>query len=149
MRKLFASSMLVFALGAIAIGGALAWTGSTSGSSSAVAGTVAVSIDHYNNLGTKLIPDGQYKTVAKGGIKNGGDIAVQVTGGSVSNFTTPSGCGTNHLVGRVVPIDGRFVAANGGSRGNLYNVDILMGLGAEDACKGGTIGYTVTINVKS
>lgn len=145
MRKLFAGTMLTFLLGALAIGGALAWTGSTIGSSTAQAGQVAITFGAYNQTGAKVVPNNTWTTVANGNITNTGDIAVQVNGGSVTNIN--AGACSDDMAGQVVPTDGSFVAPS--ATGGGYAVQLYMSSGAEDSCQNATIYYDVTISVNS
>ena len=145
MRKFFLGLMLSSALGAVVIGGALAWTGSADGSSSAQAGKIAVSIYNYNtSVGSKVVPTGNAIKVATGGISNTGDIAVHVTGGTVTYTGNPI-C---HVSGSVGDVNNVTVNTNTSVPG-LYNVYLTMGPGADDACQNYTLPYNVSINVAS
>lgn len=144
MRKLFAGTIALFLLAAVGIGGAFAWTGSTSGSGQADAGQVSVQLYAYNATGNKVVPTGNAIHVARAGITNMGDIGVHVTGGSVSYTGNPI-C---QVSGSVSVINGGTVGV-GGSAGDLFDVYLTMGTGADDSCQNNSLPYDVTITVAS
>jgi hypothetical protein len=82
MRKLFLALMLSSALGALAIGGALAWTGSSASNGSATGGQIAFSVYALTGTGSPVLDNGSWINVANGGIANTGNVTVHVTGGT-------------------------------------------------------------------
>ncbi|MGE3075405.1 MAG: hypothetical protein AB7N24_16740 [Dehalococcoidia bacterium] len=144
MRKIFLGLMLSSALAAVVIGGALAWTGSTSGSTSALAGNVDVALYNVAGSGNVVVPTGNPIKVADGGITNNGDIPVYVSSGSVLYTGNPI-CSTT---GSVVVTNNNYIAV-GQSYTPLYDVYLTMGVTADDACQNYTLPYTLTINVQS
>jgi hypothetical protein len=149
MRKFFLALMLSSALGALVIGGALAWTGSTSGSDSATAGSVGVAFYNYVGTGLPVVPNNSWIKVAESGFTNIGGIAVHATGGSVPAINVPGGTACNdNLLGAVNVFDNTTVNPTG-SIGHAYDIFLKMDTGAEDDCQGDTINYNVTINVAS
>ena len=144
MRKLFLALMLSSALGAIMIGGALAWTGSASGSGSQPAGVLSAEVVDLNATSNVVIPNNAYIKVANGGIHNTGDIALSVTGGSVTYTGNPI-ClvdgGINDVVGTSVN--------PGATIDNLYGVYLRMGTAADNACQNYVLPYTVSISISS
>jgi hypothetical protein len=145
MRKLFLGTALTSLMAAVLIGGALAWTGSTSGSSTATAGEVAVAFYDYVQINNPVVPTGNPIKVARGGLTNTGDIQVYVTGGSVTGTGNSPGCG---VTGSVVVTDNNWLAV-GESRSNLYDVYLTMATNAHDGCQNAALGYDITINVSS
>jgi hypothetical protein len=156
MRKLFIGTMVVCLLGALAIGAVLAWTGSTTSSRSATAGTVSIDFHNYTPTANPVIPNATDIEVARTGFTNTGDIAVMprasnpgsanVTGTSAggcdtTNFNTPR----NNAVGG----SSGYVNPGNDSGDDAFRVYLNMKSGAADACQGATISYDVTINVET
>jgi len=153
MRKLFIGTILVSLLGALAIGAVLAWTGSTTGSSSAQAGSVSVAFYGYDQLSNKVVPNNQWIEVANGGLTNNGDIAVHVradpNAGSVSTISYANSCGGAPYTDGAVNQESGSSVNPGNSADDLYRVYLRAATGLPDACQGQTISYDVTINVES
>ena len=149
MRKLFIGTIVVSLLGALVIGAALAWTGSTTGSGSATAGGVGVTFNNWVPTGNPVVPNDNWIQVADTGFTNTGDITVHATGGSVSGIDVPGGGACNdNLLGAVNVSDGSNVLP-GNSIGDAYDVFLKMDTLAEDDCQGDTINYSVTIDVST
>ena len=149
MRRLFIGTILVSLLGAAVVGAVLAWTGSTpSSQQNATAGAVSVEV-YWNSgdiSGAVVVPDNAWTKVASGGITNTGDIAVHVTGGTV---TYNPGVGPDCLVtGQLDDIVGTSVA-KAASVGNLYGVYLKMATTAPDGCQSSPLVYDVVIDVES
>ena len=145
MRKLFIGTILVSLLGALVIGAVLAWTGSAKGPASATAGSVGVDFYNWVDTGNKVVPNDTWIQVADSGFRNTGNITVHATGGVVSNIWGAGAC-NDDISGAVNVSDGSSVAA-GTTIDDAYDIFLMMGSGAEDACQGATINYDVTIDV--
>jgi len=154
MRKLFIGTLMVSLLGALVIGAVLAWTGSTTDSSSAQAGSVSVAFYGYDQTANKVVPNDQWIEVANGGLTNNGDIPVHVradpNAGSVGSISYSPACGGSaNTLGAVNQASGSTVNVGASVDDPLYRVYLKADTGLPDACQGATISYDVTINVES
>ena len=157
MRKFFIGTMVVCLLGALTIGAVLAWTGSTSGSNSATAGSVSIAFDSYTPTANLVIPSGTDILVANTGFANNGDIKVKPRAGnpgsaSVTGTSKPVACdATNFNTPRsnTVGVNTGYVDPASSSGGDAFRVYVNMKPAAVDACQGVTIDYAVTINVET
>jgi hypothetical protein len=149
VRRLFIGTMLTSLLGALVIGGVLAWTGSTAATpESATSGVAAAAVYNYvNTPGALVLPTGLDIKVGDAGITNTGNIAVHVTGGTVTNVTYNVGnSGACGVTGSVAVTNPNPIAP-GASFAPLYDVFLNMPTTAGDICQNNTIGFDLTINV--
>ncbi|MGE0599710.1 MAG: hypothetical protein AB7J35_11435 [Dehalococcoidia bacterium] len=145
MRKYFIGLMLSSALGAVAIGSALAWTGSGSWSGgSASAGSVSIVLTDWSPSTNKVVPTGSPIEVGTVGFLNNGDVTVHATGGSVSTTGPYASCAT-----------GSATVSNGGNvspgqqYGGLVAISLTMPTDASDDCQGQSITFDITVNVET
>jgi hypothetical protein len=152
MRKLFIGTIVVSFLGALVIGAALAWTGSTPAVEyNTLTGSVcaAISGDHYT--GNQVYPTGNPTGVLRGGFTNctsspGINLSLyDANPGDVAIYS-PGGCS---LSGDVAMLSDELVAPGNSTTADRWEAQITMGSGAPNACQNQTIDYTVTINVET
>jgi hypothetical protein len=156
VRKLFIGTMAVCLLGALTIGAVLAWTGSTTGSGSATAGSVSIDFHNYAASANLVIPNDTDIEVARTGFTNNGDIKVKPDAGnpgsaSVTSTSKPVACDTSNFASprpNTVGTSTAYVNPGSDSGDDAFRVYVQMKSGAVDACQGVTINYAVTINVE-
>ena len=145
--------MLVSLLAALVVGAVLAWTGSTSGSSTASAGSVSIAFDSYTATGNKVVPTGVDIQVAYTGFTNTGDISVAPDasnpGSATVTGTNSASCGSGEFNAGAVTVgpNNGYVPPGNTSGGDAFRVWLNMNTAANQACQGETIYYNVTINV--
>lgn len=147
LRKLFGSTMAVSMIGAVIIGGAAAWTSSTTPSSqSAQIGGISVALANPGSTGNYLYPTGQFIAVLQGNIQNNTPanpgVAVVITGGAASSFN-PGGCVTSQQVAVTDPSP----VPPGGNVGGIWRLDLAMPTNADNSCQNQTLTYDLVINV--
>lgn len=153
MRKFFIGTMLVSLLGALVVGAVLAWTGSTSGSSTASAGSVSIAFDSYTSTGNKVVPNDTNIMVAYTGFTNNGAISVKPDasnpGSATVTGTNSASCGSGEFNAGTVTVGANngYVAPSATSGGDAFDVWLNMKGAANQACQGETIYYNVTVNV--
>ena len=147
MRKLFLAIMSVSAVAVLLGGVAFAWTTTASGGYTTATGSLNVSLYNVAYTGNVLYPTGAPIEVVAGEIQNNTPanpgIAVRITGGTVTGISAPA-CGVSN--GGVGVTDGSWVAA-GGYAGGGWAAYLTMPNWAPDSCQGGSISYTVNVNV--
>jgi hypothetical protein len=142
MKKLFIGTILVSLLGAAVIGTALAWTGSASDSESATAGQIHAYAYGFVGTGAKVVPTDSWIQVGSIGLHNDGDITLHATTGSSVGMISPNWC---NLSGAVNVVNGGDVKV-GEEYGGLYDIFLMMGSGANNACQNQPISYDLTLN---
>lgn len=156
MRKIFIGTMLASLLSAIVIGGALAWTGSTTGSYSSSAGQISVAIANDLYTGNQIYPTGSTIPLVTGQIKNNTaanpGVNVAITGGTLTNFLSDGlVCNTwlglgGAWTGSVGVTDGSAVAP-GGAVGGGWTAGVSVHPTMDNDCQNRPFTYDVTINV--
>lgn len=156
MRKIFLGTMLASLLSAVAIGGALAWTGSTTSSYNASAGAISVAIANAAYTGNQVYPTGSTIPLVTGQIQNNTTanpgVNVAITGGSLTNFSSNgAACNTwlalsGAWTGSVAVTDGSAVAP-GGAVGGGWSAGVSVYPTMDNDCQNRPFTYDVTINV--
>jgi hypothetical protein len=112
---------------------------------------VSIAFHNYAPTGNKVVPNATNILVATTGVTNNGDIRVKPDAGSPGSVTitgAPAGCAITKISGSVaVGSDNGFVDPGSSSGNDAFNVYLNMTADAENACQGGTISYSVAINV--
>jgi hypothetical protein len=146
--------MLTSVLGALVVGGVLAWTGSVSGSSTATAGAVSIAFNNYIPTGNAVNPSDLDTQVASTGFTNNGSYAVAPDAGNPGSAnvtgTSAVGCDTTNFWtprANTVGGDSGLVSPANNSGNDAFRIYVNMKSGALNACQGVTISYDVTINV--
>jgi hypothetical protein len=149
MRKLFLTIMSVSAAAVLLGGIAFAWTTTASGGYTTATGSLNVSLYNVAYTGNVLYPTGAPIEVVAGQIQNNTPanpgIAVRITGGNITGISAPA-CGVSD--GGVGVTNGSWVA-QGGNYGGGWAAYLTMWTGAPDSCQGGSISYTVNIDVNT
>jgi hypothetical protein len=147
MRKLFLAIMSVSAVAVLLGGVAFAWTTTASGGYTTATGSLNVSLYNVAYTSNVLYPTGAPIEVVTGEIinntPNNPGIAVRITDGNITGISAPE-CGVSD--GGVAVTNGNPVAA-GGNYGGGWAAYLKMWTGAPNSCEGGSISYTVNIDV--
>lgn len=156
MRKIFIGTMLASLLSAIVIGGALAWTGSTTASYSTSSGAISVAIAGAGSTGNQIYPTGSNIPLVTGAIQNNTaanpGVNVAITGGTLTNFLSNGGVCNAWLAlpgawtGSVTVTDGSGVAP-GGAVGGGWSAGVSVYPTMDNDCQNRPFTYDVTINV--
>jgi hypothetical protein len=162
MRKVFGGAMIFSIVGAIVLGGALAWNSSkTQGPFPVSVGTLSWQFFYGQDPSAELGPDGNITRVGQGWIENDGDFQIALNDpnpGSVFIQNVSPGhdnCNVNNFFGGLNsdqkgdthPVDSGTVGPHGNKTGGDFWVDIGVAANAPTACIGATISYTVTVNI--
>ena len=155
MRKIFGGAMALSALGAVIMGGALAWTDSQEVFDTAAVGTMGWDLNYLPGFTPELGPDGEgFQEVGAGNITNTGDFNLLLKDSAVviSNVV-PFGfgggsCASDNFEGKVTGVGVAWdepVAplASGGE----FVASIAVKAGAPEACQGDLVTYAVQIEV--
>ena len=152
MRKLFIGTTLTSLLGALVVGGVLAWTGSTTNAGySTLSGTVCATISSDAYTGNQVFDGAGATDVLQGGFTNctsspGVNLSLYDANPGDVTITSPGGCA---LSGDVVMLADQLVGPGGASAPNRWSAQITMGPGAPNSCQTTPIVYDVTINVET
>jgi hypothetical protein len=163
MRKIFGGAMAFSMVGAVVLGGVLAWSNSHSYEESVRVGSIGFSLTHEHNGGRIGPNDGQYKPVDDVTVHNtGGDDGFTLTwdtphvdfedvhnGGGAVDIAN---CNISNFAGKVDTVAGVLnngINAVGGGQSGHALVQIAVLSGAPDACQGDLVEYRVTINMKT
>jgi len=155
MRKIFAGALIFSVIGAVVLGGTLAWVQTKTVATNQLVSVGALNWDStYTQSSDALLgPDGSVTTVGFGDLVNAGDFNLVLLGGSVIVKNVDTGhasCDTGNFVGTIVNlIDGEVINDPPASNfvQDAYRVQILVLQGAPAACIGATITYDVKISV--
>jgi hypothetical protein len=161
MRKIFAGAMLFSVIGAVILGGTLAWqnTQLVADNETVDVGTLAWSSTYTQSTNARLGPNGFTSTVGFGTLTNGGDfnivllplassvVIVNVDQGHAScdpaNF---SGAVVDNTGGSTIPAGTSWADGPNGP-GDAYWVRMTVAENAPFACMGATVTYDVYITV--
>lgn len=166
MRKIFGGAMAFSMVGAVVLGGVLAWSNSRSYNGTAQVGSLDFSLGTPAHNNDRIGPDdGIYRTVDNITITNtGGAIGFDLLYDSghvdILDVTSPVGsttdqanCGTQNFVGRVVDLtNGKVLLALSNNLADLSGdaqTQLKVNNGAPAACQGDIVSYRVTINMKT
>jgi hypothetical protein len=156
MRKVFAGALIFSIIGAVVLGGTLAWQNSKTVASNAQVSVGALNWSSvYEQASDALLgPDGSVTTVGHGSILNAGDFNLALLGGSVIIKNVDTGhasCDPANFTGAVQSlIEGDVIPeppAPGSAVDDAYRVVITVKQGAPASCIGATITYDVKVTV--
>ncbi|HSW41817.1 MAG TPA: hypothetical protein VLM76_04855 [Patescibacteria group bacterium] len=148
MRKFFASAFGLSLTAAIVLGVAFAWSASASRDFASQTGQVSIKIDDAW-AGTQVVYDGGgWAHVMTGNFANitpaNPGLPLQLTGGSITNITTPGHPGCAGLMSGAVNITGpSFVAPQ--SVGGGWAAFLRMDGDVGNACQNQVVNYTVNL----
>ncbi len=159
MRKIFGGAMLFSVIGAVVLGGSLAWSATkNTGENQITVGTIDFSISYFQ-LASLLGPNGTSTQVGGGQINNTGTFNLVWDSGAVFiiNVTPGNGnsCGVQNFSGTVNPVlalaqspIGQPIPP-GANNVDGYVVNIATALNAQVACQGAAVSYVVAITMKT
>jgi len=165
MRKIFGGTMMLSIVGAIVLGGAFAWNNSQTTSEQTIKiGTVAWTL-HYEQENTMAGPnDGVMRTIGDGWIRNTGNFGLQIVSTSGSTGSqwlldhATSTCAVDSYYNGAVNAEtggtllpgqtGNPDETTGVSAGR-YHVKLGLDPSMPNSCVGGTVAYTVLVNVQT
>ena len=155
MRKVFAGALIFSVIGAVVLGGTLAWQSTKIVASNQLVSVGALNWDStYTQSSDALLgPDGSVTTVGFGNLVNAGDFNLALLGGAVIVKNVDTGhasCDTGNFVGSIIDLTGGEILADPPAANvieDAYRVQILVLQGAPTACIGATITYDVKITV--
>lgn len=160
MRKVFAGAMLFSVIGAVILGGTLAWQDTRRVAANQ---TVEVGILEWGSIYTQssdaqLGPNGYQNTIGFGTLSNTGEFNLALLGGqvlvtNVRTLATPgsshANCDTDNFFGSVetLPFDGDGYIAPGQTVDRAYIVKMQVADTAPVSCMGATVTYDVFVTV--
>jgi hypothetical protein len=160
MRKVFAGAMLFSVIGAVILGGTLAWQNTKKiGETQTVdVGFLDWGSVYTQNSDAQLGPNGYQNQIGIGSISNSGEFNLSLLGGlivirNVQTIATPgsshANCDTDNFFGSVEslvpPGDGFF--APGVTVEDAYVVKMSVADTAPNSCMGATVSYDVYVTV--
>jgi hypothetical protein len=157
MRKIFAGAMLFSVIGAVILGGTLAWqnTQLVADNETVDVGTLQWGSVYTQSTNAQLGPNGFTSTVGFGTLANTGDfnIVLLADQSSVVIVNVDQGhasCDTVNFSGAIQDLTGGSTIAAGTSwanGGDAYRVVMTVAANAPFACMGATVTYDVYITV--
>jgi hypothetical protein len=162
MRKIFGGAMAFSMVGAVVLGGVLAWSNSQSFNQSATVGSLAFSLSPTHNT-DRIGPNDNIPRITD-------NVMIHNTGGgtgfdlvfdtghvdildvvNVLGTTDQANCGAPNFVGTVQDKTGgaTLTADTTKTPDGLVQVMMAVQSGAPIACEGDTVSYRVVINMKT
>ena len=154
MRKIFAGAMIFSVIGAVILGGALAWTSTVTLKNQSVdVGSLTFDISYSQSTDALLGPDGETNTVGFIAIQNTGDFNLELdsslNGARIIVTNVDAGhasCDTTNFTGGVQDLGQGILPANStGFTEDVARVVMTVKLGAPNACIGATVTYDILI----
>lgn len=165
MRKIFGGAMAFSMVGAVVLGGVLAWSNSETYDETSQVGLLDFDLD-VSHLGDRIGPDdGIYRVVDNVRIENtggstgydllydSGKVDILDVSNPVSGQSDQANCGIQNFVGRVVDLtNGKVLLSTSNDPDNLegfVRTEMSVNVGAPAACQSDMVNYRVTINMKT
>lgn len=158
MRKIFAGAMLFSVIGAVILGGTLAWqsTVQVAHNQGVSVGTLAFGSFYTQETDALLGPDGYTTVVGHGTLSNTGNFNIALLASSPHTKVVirdvdanHAACDVDNFVGTVEDLFPGQTLAPGDTQADAYRVKIKVIEGAPEACMGAFVLYDVFITAGS